>query len=188
MVEVGFATRDAGAHLVRGAGDGDRVDHLVGDAGDHRLAVALGERRPDSGRIIGEAAGLEHRRVRLRRGVEGDLGRHLPTRELLVFVDRAQEHADDLDLRRVASGPLRTPRDSGPDDLVDVPRAERGVTDQAVGHPSGGLDHASVHAGGVDRDPVPDGREYVGGRAEVHRVEATLVLDRALVELPDAPQ
>ena len=60
MVEVVLAAGDAGAHLIRRAGDADRVDHLVADRGDHRLTVAVGERLADPLRLAGEAAGLEH--------------------------------------------------------------------------------------------------------------------------------
>ena len=186
MIEVAVAAGDAGADLLGRAGHADRVEHLVADRVEHRLVVAVGEPPADPVGLGGEAARLEHRRVSPRRGVERDLGRDLAPGDLLVIVDRAQQHPEDLDLAGVTAGSRRAIGDRRADDLVDVSGAERGMADEPVGHAAGGLDHPPVHARGEDRDLIASGGEDLGGRGEVHRVEATLVLDGPFVQLPDS--
>src|SRR5438094_10210852 len=138
------------------SGDGERLDHLVGDQVGHALPVPLDGLPVERGGEALPPVGGEHGLVGARRGVEGDLRLHRASvlRELLLVITDDHERRGGVDeVLALPASRMKPVVDGGLDVLAQVLRAVERVDMEAVAHLARDPAHVLVHAGDIHGDP-----------------------------------
>src|SRR5919197_5121705 len=172
------------------AGDGEGLDHLVGDQVGHARPVTLDGLPVERGREVLPAVGGEHGLIGARRRVEGDLllDRAPALRELLLGVAEDDERRGDVGEALALPARRAEPLvDGGLDILAQILRAVERVDVQAVAYLARDPAHVPVHARDVHGNlGVRDGPRVEERRHQVEAVEPALDVEPGPV-LPAVP-